>query len=241
MFSRADQRFLLLSLGWYNLTAAWHQGQLETGNSYVTALQIELKLYMSPDQVTRASSKSSSVSPGDSLGETAYWWKEIMYHRQKEGKKTKTHHTTQPSAVPLQPGPAAALSHREKEALSSEADGVSVAGGYWRNNSMHGMIHTEWEKCVFNIITNTSHRGEIVGLLMWRKKPLAVMCALEERRESLRQDHPLWAGDQLFWREYVHTGLKAWGWNIFWCFWWPRTFFPKVVLEKGKIVGRFSL
>lgn len=38
MFSRADQRFLLLSLGWYNLTAAWHQGQLETGNSYVTAL-----------------------------------------------------------------------------------------------------------------------------------------------------------------------------------------------------------
>lgn len=38
MFSRADQRFLLLSLGWYNLTAAWHQGQLETGNSYVTVL-----------------------------------------------------------------------------------------------------------------------------------------------------------------------------------------------------------
>lgn len=38
MFSRADQRFLLLSLCWYNLTAAWHQGQLKIGNSYVTAL-----------------------------------------------------------------------------------------------------------------------------------------------------------------------------------------------------------
>lgn len=38
MFSRADQRFLLLSPGWYNLTAAWHQGQLETGNSYVSVL-----------------------------------------------------------------------------------------------------------------------------------------------------------------------------------------------------------
>lgn len=103
MFSRADQRFLLLSLGWYNLTAAWHQGQLETGNSYVTALQIELKLYMSPDQVTRASSKSSSVSPGDSLGETTYWWKEIMYHRQKEEEKNKNapHNTSlcSPSAA----------------------------------------------------------------------------------------------------------------------------------------------
>lgn len=38
MFSRADRRFLLLSPSWYNLTVSWHQGQLETGNSYVTAL-----------------------------------------------------------------------------------------------------------------------------------------------------------------------------------------------------------
>lgn len=139
---------------------------------------------MSPDQVTRAApGQSSNVSPGDSIGRTAYWWKEIMYHRQRKTQLVKTQPVSSQSLQSLSWSLPCHV-ERQREALSTEGDGVSAASRHWRNNIMHS-IHTQrmWKRNYIYYQKDTNHRREIRRLTHGKKKKkklLAVFCVLED-------------------------------------------------------------
>ena len=141
---------------------------------------------MSPDQVTRAApGKRSNVSPGDSIGGIVFWGKEIMYHRQQKKKKI--------SPQPL-PSPGRLLPchvRSKKGALSAEGAGGYVAVGI---EEAPGIIHThtQWRKEIsFNIGTDTTHYKSTRKTYSWGgKKPLAIICALEDGQENLLQESP---------------------------------------------------
>lgn len=182
---------------------------------------------MSPDQVTRAApGKSSNVSPGDNIGGIAFWWKEIMHHKQnKVSAQSKSRQ-------------AAAMSREE------QWRGINGKGSWWQCGSAEEepcITHTHRmrKKVSFNIRTDATHTRELRRLTHGEEKCLwqSPLHWRMGRRTHHRIVSPPATSNQLFQRKNVHTSLKGEGWNIFWCLWWPKTFSPKVrcpAREKGK-------
>lgn len=110
--------------------------------------------------------------------------------------------------------------------------------------SVYTHIEWEWEKeIIFKIRKTPPIEKKYKGLLMG-KGPLWQSSGHWRMGERVHCKATLFSNDQLFWREYMHTGLKgAGGWNICWHLWWPRAFFLKVrcyARERGEIECRFS-